>query len=164
MTFGLNFQCIPLPYSGLFCENPPPMILLQTSPCDQSDCQNSAQCIVVAGEPICRCLPGFYGNKCHKIATAHFLGRDAYVELPSTRLRPSAHISLQVRAIRYRCCILLPIWRQHSAIDSQRKCCVFVSSVYLHGSLSKIPDPNLLINDIEYINYSQQLGIKASAK
>uniref|UniRef100_A0A8C5FJ55 Slit homolog 3 (Drosophila) n=1 Tax=Gadus morhua TaxID=8049 RepID=A0A8C5FJ55_GADMO len=83
-------------FSGLFCQNPPPMILLQTSPCDQSDCQNSAQCIVVAGEPVCRCLPGFYGNKCHKMATAHFLGRDAYVELPSTRLRPSAHISLQV--------------------------------------------------------------------
>ncbi|KAJ3587211.1 hypothetical protein NHX12_010809 [Muraenolepis orangiensis] len=82
-------------FSGLFCENPPPMILLQTSPCDQSDCQNSAQCIVVAGEPVCRCLPGFYGNKCHKMATAHFLGRDAYVELPSARLRPSAHISLQ---------------------------------------------------------------------
>ncbi|KAK0147672.1 Slit 3 protein [Merluccius polli] len=83
-------------FSGLFCESPPPMILLQTSPCDQSDCQNSAQCIVVAGEPVCRCLPGFYGNKCHKMATAHFLGRDAYVELPSTMLRPSAHISLQV--------------------------------------------------------------------
>uniref|UniRef100_A0A668A4S2 Slit homolog 3 (Drosophila) n=1 Tax=Myripristis murdjan TaxID=586833 RepID=A0A668A4S2_9TELE len=83
-------------FSGLFCENPPPMILLQTSPCDQSDCQNGAQCLVVAGEPICRCLPGFYGNKCHKMATVHFLGREAYVELPGAKLRPSTHISLQV--------------------------------------------------------------------
>uniref|UniRef100_A0A665WBT0 Slit homolog 3 (Drosophila) n=1 Tax=Echeneis naucrates TaxID=173247 RepID=A0A665WBT0_ECHNA len=83
-------------FSGLFCENPPPMILLQTSPCDQSDCQNSAQCLVVAGEPVCRCMPGFYGNKCDKMATVHFLGRDGYVELPGTKLRPTAHISLQV--------------------------------------------------------------------
>uniref|UniRef100_A0A3Q3J1P2 Slit homolog 3 (Drosophila) n=1 Tax=Monopterus albus TaxID=43700 RepID=A0A3Q3J1P2_MONAL len=83
-------------FSGLFCENPPPMILLQTSPCDQSDCQNGAQCLVVTGEPICRCMPGFYGNKCDKMATVHFLGRDGYVELPGTKLRPTAHISLQV--------------------------------------------------------------------
>lgn len=82
--------------SGLFCENPPPMILLQTSPCDQSDCQNGAQCLVVVGEPICRCIPGFYGNKCDKVSTVHFLGRDGYVALPGTKLRPTAHISLQV--------------------------------------------------------------------
>ncbi|CAG08296.1 unnamed protein product [Tetraodon nigroviridis] len=83
-------------FSGLFCENPPPMILLQTSPCDQSDCQNGAQCLVVAGEPVCRCTPGFYGSKCDKISTVHFLGRDAFVELPGAKLRPTAHISLQV--------------------------------------------------------------------
>ncbi|KAM6976668.1 slit homolog 3 protein [Aplochiton taeniatus] len=83
-------------FSGLFCENPPPMILLQTSPCDQSDCQNGAQCLVVSGDPVCRCLPGFYGNKCHKMATVHFLGKEAFVELPSMKLRPAAHISLQV--------------------------------------------------------------------
>ncbi|XP_036403919.1 slit homolog 3 protein [Megalops cyprinoides] len=83
-------------FSGLFCESPPPMILLQTSPCDQSDCQNGAQCLVVAGEPVCRCLPGFFGNKCHKIVTVHFLGKEAYIELPGAKIRPSAHISLQV--------------------------------------------------------------------
>ncbi|KAI9538295.1 hypothetical protein NQZ68_016305 [Dissostichus eleginoides] len=65
------------------------MILLQTSPCDQSDCQNGAQCLVVAGEPVCRCMPGFYGSKCAKMATVHFLGRDGYVELPSAKLRAS---------------------------------------------------------------------------
>uniref|UniRef100_A0A3B5M6K6 Uncharacterized protein n=1 Tax=Xiphophorus couchianus TaxID=32473 RepID=A0A3B5M6K6_9TELE len=83
-------------FSGLFCENPPPMILLQTSPCDQSECQNGGHCLVVAGEPICRCIPGYYGNKCDKISTVHFLGRDGFVELHGTKLRPTAHISLQV--------------------------------------------------------------------
>ncbi|KAM9412861.1 LOW QUALITY PROTEIN: slit homolog 3 protein-like [Salvelinus alpinus] len=83
-------------FSGLFCENPPPMILLQTSPCDQSECQNGAQCLVMAGEPVCRCLSGFTGNKCHKIVTVHLLGKDAYLELSSAKIRNSAHISLQV--------------------------------------------------------------------
>ncbi|XP_037531385.1 slit homolog 3 protein [Nematolebias whitei] len=83
-------------FSGLFCENPPPMILLQTSPCDHSDCQNGAQCLMVAREPICRCIPGFYGNKCDKVSTVHFLSQDGYVALPGTKLRPRAHISLQV--------------------------------------------------------------------
>uniref|UniRef100_M4ANP0 Slit homolog 3 (Drosophila) n=1 Tax=Xiphophorus maculatus TaxID=8083 RepID=M4ANP0_XIPMA len=83
-------------FSGLFCENPPPMILLQTSPCDQSECQNGGHCLLVAGEPICRCIPGYYGNKCDKISTVHFLGRDGFVELHGTKLRPTAHISLQV--------------------------------------------------------------------
>ncbi|XP_061832767.1 slit homolog 3 protein isoform X2 [Nerophis lumbriciformis] len=83
-------------FSGLFCENPPPMILQQTSPCDQTDCQNDAQCLLMAGEPVCRCMPGFYGNKCDKMATVHFLGREAYVELLGTKIHPTAHISFQV--------------------------------------------------------------------
>ncbi|KAM6924252.1 slit homolog 3 protein [Xenentodon cancila] len=87
-------------FSGLFCENPLPMILLQTSPCDQSDCQNTAQCLVVAGDPICRCMPGFFGNKCDKMSTIHFLGRDGFVELPGTKLRPTADVSLQVATDR----------------------------------------------------------------
>uniref|UniRef100_A0A3B5MD32 Uncharacterized protein n=1 Tax=Xiphophorus couchianus TaxID=32473 RepID=A0A3B5MD32_9TELE len=65
-------------------------------PCDQSECQNGGHCLVVAGEPICRCIPGYYGNKCDKISTVHFLGRDGFVELHGTKLRPTAHISLQV--------------------------------------------------------------------
>uniref|UniRef100_A0A672MUH1 Slit homolog 3 protein-like n=1 Tax=Sinocyclocheilus grahami TaxID=75366 RepID=A0A672MUH1_SINGR len=81
-------------FSGLFCETPPPMILLQkTSPCDQSYCQNGAQCLVVEGEPVCRCPPG---SKCHKMVTVHFLGKDTYLELSGAKIRPPMHISLQV--------------------------------------------------------------------
>uniref|UniRef100_A0A4W4FWX0 Slit homolog 3 (Drosophila) n=1 Tax=Electrophorus electricus TaxID=8005 RepID=A0A4W4FWX0_ELEEL len=84
-------------FSGLFCENPPPMILLQkTSPCDQSDCQNGAPCVLVESEPVCRCLPGFFGSKCEKTLTAHFLGKDSFIELSGANVRPSTHISLQV--------------------------------------------------------------------
>lgn len=72
------------------------MILLQTSPCDQWDCQNGAQCLMEAGEAVCRCLPGFYGSKCEKMTTVHFLGRDGFLELAGAKLRPTAHISFQV--------------------------------------------------------------------
>uniref|UniRef100_A0A8C2FDZ9 Slit homolog 3 (Drosophila) n=1 Tax=Cyprinus carpio TaxID=7962 RepID=A0A8C2FDZ9_CYPCA len=81
-------------FSGLFCETPPPMIILQkTRPCDQSYCQNGAQCLVVGGEPVCRCP---LGSKCHKMVTVHFLGKDTYLELSGAKIRPPMHISLQV--------------------------------------------------------------------
>lgn len=83
-------------YSGLFCETPPPMVLLQTSPCDNYECQNGAQCIVAHQEPVCRCLAGFAGQKCEKLITVNFVGKDSYVELPSAKIRPQANISLQV--------------------------------------------------------------------
>lgn len=84
------------PSSGLFCEHPPPMVLLQTSPCDQYECQNGAQCIVVQQEPTCRCPPGFAGPRCEKLITVNFVGKDSYVELASAKVRPQANISLQV--------------------------------------------------------------------
>uniref|UniRef100_A0A8C4SD07 Slit homolog 3 (Drosophila) n=1 Tax=Erpetoichthys calabaricus TaxID=27687 RepID=A0A8C4SD07_ERPCA len=92
-----GYTCIcPDGFSGLFCESPPPMVLLQTSPCDHFDCQNGAQCLMVAGDPVCRCLPGFSGNRCQKTVTVHFLGKDSYVELSGTKIRSTANISFQV--------------------------------------------------------------------
>lgn len=76
------------------------MVLLQTSPCDNYECQNGAQCIVVHHEPVCRCLAGFAGQKCEKLITVNFVGKDSYVELPSAKIRPQANISLQVSSSR----------------------------------------------------------------
>lgn len=72
------------------------MVLLQTSPCDNYECQNGAQCIVAQLEPVCRCLAGFAGQRCEKLITVNFVGKDSYVELPSAKIRPQANISLQV--------------------------------------------------------------------
>ncbi|XP_040839177.1 slit homolog 3 protein isoform X1 [Ochotona curzoniae] len=92
-----GYTCIcPQGFSGLFCEHPPPMVLLQTSPCDQYECQNGAQCVVVQQEPTCRCPPGFAGPRCEKLITVNFVGKDSYVELASAKVRPQANISLQV--------------------------------------------------------------------
>lgn len=76
------------------------MVLLQTSPCDQFECQNGAQCIEVQQEPTCRCPPGFAGPRCEKLITVNFVGKDSYVELASAKVRPQANISLQVRPPR----------------------------------------------------------------
>ncbi|XP_063498685.1 slit homolog 3 protein isoform X2 [Symphalangus syndactylus] len=92
---GYTCTC-PQGFSGPFCEHPPPMVLLQTSPCDQYECQNGAQCIVVQQEPTCRCPPGFAGPRCEKLITVNFVGKDSYVELASAKVRPQANISLQV--------------------------------------------------------------------
>uniref|UniRef100_A0A8C9UDL7 Slit guidance ligand 3 n=1 Tax=Serinus canaria TaxID=9135 RepID=A0A8C9UDL7_SERCA len=92
-----GYTCVcPQGFSGLLCETPPPMVLLQTSPCDNYECQHGAQCIVAQHEPVCRCLAGFAGQRCEKLITVNFVGKDSYVELPSAKIRPQANISLQV--------------------------------------------------------------------
>ncbi|XP_069826757.1 slit homolog 3 protein [Dendropsophus ebraccatus] len=92
-----GYTCVcPQGFSGLFCEISPPMVLLQTSPCDDYECQNGAQCIVVEQEPVCRCLAGFAGQRCEKLITVNFVGKDSYVELTGSKIRPQANISLQV--------------------------------------------------------------------
>uniref|UniRef100_A0A8C5IZE4 Slit guidance ligand 3 n=1 Tax=Junco hyemalis TaxID=40217 RepID=A0A8C5IZE4_JUNHY len=92
-----GYTCVcPQGFSGLFCETPPPMVLLQTSPCDNYECQHGAQCVVAQHEPVCRCLAGFAGQRCEKLITVNFVGKDSYVELPPAKIRPQANISLQV--------------------------------------------------------------------
>lgn len=90
------------------------MVLLQTSPCDQYECQNGAQCIVVQLEPTCRCPPGFAGPRCEKLITVNFVGKDSYVELASAKVRPQANISLQVYML-----FPLPTWKERGSLTVQ---------------------------------------------
>lgn len=83
-------------FSGLFCEFSPPMVLPRTSPCDNFDCQNGAQCIIRINEPICQCLPGYQGEKCEKLVSVNFVNKESYLQIPSAKVRPQTNITLQV--------------------------------------------------------------------
>uniref|UniRef100_A0A4W3KIK6 Slit homolog 3 (Drosophila) n=1 Tax=Callorhinchus milii TaxID=7868 RepID=A0A4W3KIK6_CALMI len=92
-----GYTCVcPTGFSGLFCELRPPMVLPRTTPCDSYECQNGAQCIEVEKEPVCQCLAGFVGPRCEKLVTVNFIGKDSYVVLSASKVRPQANISLQV--------------------------------------------------------------------
>ncbi|MBZ3869326.1 Slit-like protein 2 protein [Sciurus carolinensis] len=80
---------------GLFCEFSPPMVLPRTSPCDNFDCQNGAQCIIRINEPICQCLPGYQGEKCEKLVSVNFINKESYLQIPSAKVRPQTNITLQ---------------------------------------------------------------------
>ena len=73
------------------------MVLPRTSPCDNFDCQNGAQCIVRTNEPICQCLPGYQGEKCEKLVSVNFVNKESYLQIPSAKVRPQTNITLQVR-------------------------------------------------------------------
>lgn len=93
-------QCIvAIFFSGLFCEFSPPMVLPRTSPCDNFDCQNGAQCIIRINEPICQCLPGYQGEKCEKLVSVNFVNKESYLQIPSAKVRPQTNITLQVSHI-----------------------------------------------------------------
>lgn len=84
-------------FSGLFCEFSPPMVLPRTSPCDNYECQNGAQCIIKESEPICQCLSGYQGEKCEKLISINFVNKESYLQIPSAKIRPQTNITLQVR-------------------------------------------------------------------
>lgn len=72
------------------------MVLPRTSPCDNFDCQNGAQCIIRINEPICQCLPGYLGEKCEKLVSVNFVNKESYLQIPSAKVRPQTNITLQV--------------------------------------------------------------------
>lgn len=86
-------------FSGLFCEFSPPMVLPRTSPCDNYECQNGAQCIIKESEPICQCLSGYQGEKCEKLISINFVNKESYLQIPSAKIRPQTNITLQVRLL-----------------------------------------------------------------
>lgn len=82
--------------SGLFCEFSPPMVLPRTSPCDNHECLNGAQCVIVGSDPRCQCLHGYEGERCETLVSVSFVNRESYLQLPSSLLSPQTNISLQV--------------------------------------------------------------------
>ncbi|XP_078267957.1 slit homolog 3 protein-like isoform X1 [Rhinoraja longicauda] len=92
-----GYTCVcPTGFSGLFCETHPTVDLSRTSLCDNYECQNGAQCVEVQNEPVCRCLASYAGQRCEKLITVNFVGKDSYLMLSASQVRPQANISLQV--------------------------------------------------------------------
>ncbi|XP_010789142.1 slit homolog 2 protein-like [Notothenia coriiceps] len=72
------------------------MVLPRTSPCDNHECLNGAQCVVVGTDPRCQCLQGYEGDSCETLVSVNFVNRESYLLLPSSLLSPETNISLQI--------------------------------------------------------------------
>uniref|UniRef100_A0A3Q2XAN5 EGF-like domain-containing protein n=1 Tax=Hippocampus comes TaxID=109280 RepID=A0A3Q2XAN5_HIPCM len=66
-------------------------------PCDNHDCLNGAQCVVMGTDPRCQCLQGYEGQRCETLVSVNFVDRKSYLQLPSNLISPQTNISLQVR-------------------------------------------------------------------
>lgn len=75
------------------------MVLPRTSPCDNHECLNGAQCVVMGTDPRCQCLHGYEGERCETLVSVNFVSRESYLQLPSNLLSPETNISLQVQLI-----------------------------------------------------------------
>lgn len=95
-TLTVVHVCYNVRFSGLFCEFSPPMVLPRTSPCDNHECLNGAQCVIVGSDPRCQCLHGYEGERCETLTSVNFVNRESYLQLPSSLLSPQTNISLQV--------------------------------------------------------------------
>lgn len=72
------------------------MVLPRTSPCDNHECLNGAQCVVVGTDPRCQCLHGYEGERCETLVSVSFVSRESYLQLPPDLLSLETNISLQV--------------------------------------------------------------------
>lgn len=75
------------------------MVLPRTSPCDNHECLNGAQCVVMGTDPRCQCLHGYEGEACETLVSVNFVSRESYLQLPSNLLSSETNISLQVQLI-----------------------------------------------------------------
>ncbi|XP_069958777.1 protein slit-like isoform X2 [Cherax quadricarinatus] len=84
-------------YTGKFCEVGP-AVFLQTSPCQQNDCQNGI-CFVPPNSKdyVCKCSPGFSGKHCEYLTRVHFGANDSYLALEPLKTRPSSNVTLHFR-------------------------------------------------------------------
>ncbi|XP_073430761.1 slit homolog 2 protein isoform X1 [Dendrobates tinctorius] len=116
-----GYTCVcPDGYSGLFCEFPPPMVLPRTSPCDNFDCQNGGQCIMKGSDPSCQCSSGYQGAKCEKLTSINFVGKESFLQIPSTRIRSQTNISLQVATDEDSGILLYKGDKDHVAVELYR--------------------------------------------
>ncbi|XP_077136106.1 slit homolog 2 protein isoform X5 [Ranitomeya variabilis] len=116
-----GYTCVcPDGYNGLFCEFPPPMVLPRTSPCDNFDCQNGGQCIMKGSDPSCQCASGYQGAKCEKLTSINFVGKDSFLQIPSTRIRSQTNISLQVATDEDSGILLYKGDKDHVAVELYR--------------------------------------------
>ena len=72
------------------------MVLPRTSPCDNHDCANGAQCVVMGTDPVCQCLQGYEGLRCERLVSVNFVDRESFLQIPSNIITEQANISLQV--------------------------------------------------------------------
>ena len=79
-----QYQCeCPPRASGEFCEHLPMVHLpIHDSPC-QLECENGGQCYQdnETSTSVCRCLPGYSGERCETVVSMSFQQRDAFIQI-----------------------------------------------------------------------------------
>ncbi|TNN69370.1 Slit 2 protein [Liparis tanakae] len=108
-----NYTCMCSPeYTGELCEEKLDFCAPELNPCqrdskciltpqgynqcDNHECLNGAQCVVMGADPRCQCLHGYEGERCETLVSVNFVNRESYLQLPSSLLSPETNISLQI--------------------------------------------------------------------
>lgn len=85
-------------YSGKYCATKTAALpnYLQSSVCQNSDCQNDGVCYQPRGrsEYVCRCQSGYEGKKCEKLQSVSFV-RDSYVQAPGSNFSQTYNITIR---------------------------------------------------------------------
>ena len=118
-----SYSCLcPKGYTGSYCEIAPVSIdlpLPQNGLCQNHDCQNNGVCYQESksADYTCKCVAGFVGKKCEKLASLSFMAIDSYIQLPKFNFQTTANITIVMKTNSSSGLIMYTGTEEHLAIE-----------------------------------------------
>ncbi|XP_052772750.1 protein slit-like isoform X2 [Mya arenaria] len=110
-------------FTGKYCEISPVDIDVVsgqgTGLCQNHDCQNNGVCYEESSSSdyYCKCVAGFVGKKCEKLASLSFMAVDSYIQLPKFNFQTFSNITVTLKTNSSSGLIMYTGMEEHLAIE-----------------------------------------------
>ncbi|XP_052227939.1 protein slit-like isoform X2 [Dreissena polymorpha] len=109
-------------YTGKYCEIAPVDIDLSNPMaglCQKHECQNNGACYQESSSSdyFCKCVAGFVGKKCEKLASLSFMAIDSYIQLPKFNFQTFSNITITLKTNSSQGLIMYTGIEEHLAIE-----------------------------------------------
>lgn len=109
-------------YTGKFCEIAPVDIDLpvpEAGLCQKHECQNNGVCYQESksADYMCKCVAGFVGKKCEKLASLSFMAIDSYIQLPKFNFQTFSNITVMMKTNSSSGLLMYTGTEEHLAIE-----------------------------------------------
>ena len=110
-------------YTGKYCEVKPMVVdnpgQTEAGLCQNHDCQNNGVCFQESSSAdyYCKCVAGFVGKKCEKLASLSFMAIDSYIQLPKFNFQAFSNITITLKTNSSSGLVMYTGTEEHLAIE-----------------------------------------------